>query len=59
MDRYLSYAPANPESDSWAIAGACTMISLKIRRAKRECLNYRHLQAHFGGISENNIRVSG
>ncbi len=58
MDRYLSYVPARAESDYWATAGACTMISLKIRRARRECLNYKHLQAHFNGISERNIRVS-
>lgn len=58
MDRYLGYVPAKNESDYWAAAGACIMISLKIRRAQRECLNYRHLQAHFSGISERNIRVS-
>ena len=58
MDRYLSYVPAKSEAEYYATAAACTMISLKIRRARRECLNYKHLQAHFSGISETNIRVS-
>ena len=58
MDRYLSYVPVKSEEECWAVAGACTIISLKIRRAERECLNYRHLQAHFSGISERDIRVS-
>lgn len=56
MDRYLSYMPAKSESEYWATAGASTMISMKIRRARRECLNYKHLQAHFSGISERHIR---
>lgn len=58
LDRYLGYVPARSEGEYWAAAGACTMISLKIRRAQRECLNYRHLQAYFCGVSERNVRVS-
>ena len=58
MDRYLGYVPAKTEVEYWATAGACTMISLKIRRARRECLNYKHLQAYFCGIPERSIRVS-
>ena len=58
MDRYLSQVQLESESDYTATAVACTMISLKIRRARRECLNYDNLKHHFRGTSEKNIRVS-
>lgn len=54
----MGYVPAKSEGEYWAVAGACTMISLKIRRARRECFNYRYLQVHFNGTSERVIRVS-
>ncbi len=34
------------------------MISLKIRRARKECLSYDQLRDHFYGIPERHIRVS-
>jgi len=58
MDRYLSHVQLESEADYTATAVACTMISHKIRRARRECLNYDNLKHHFRGTSEKNIRVS-
>ena len=58
MDRYLSQVPMKSEADYRATAVACTLISLKIRRARKECLNYQNLKIHFRGTSEKSIRVS-
>ncbi len=58
LDRYLSYETIKTEEDFLAVAGGCSMISLKIRRARKECLNYDQLRHHFYGISERKIRVS-
>lgn len=57
LDRYHSYVPAKSEAEYRATAGACTMISLKIRRARRECLSYESLKVHFRVIREESIRV--
>ena len=58
LDRYLSYEVVKSEEDFQAIAAGCTMISMKIRRARKECISYDQLRCHFGGnISERKIRV--
>lgn len=59
LDRYLSYERIESEKVFHAIAGACAMISMKIRRARKECLNYEQLRYYFHNLSERNIRVSG
>lgn len=58
MDRYLSFERIKSEKDFYATSAACAMISLKIRRATEECLNYEHLRYHFCSVSESRIRVS-
>ena len=57
MDRYLGYRTPKIE-ELPAIVCACTMISLKLRRATKECLSYHQLRCCFHSISEQNIRVS-
>jgi len=57
LDRYLSYETVESEREFLAISGASAMISMKIRRARKECLNYDQLRYHFS-ISERSIRVS-
>lgn len=57
LDRYLSYERIESEKVFHAIAGACAMISMKIRRARKECLNYEQLRYYFHNLSERNIRT--
>ncbi|KAL5475838.1 hypothetical protein EMCRGX_G025707 [Ephydatia muelleri] len=57
LDRYLSYHTVHSEQDLRASAAACTMIAMKIRRAREECISYRHLCAHFSLVSEDVIKV--
>ena len=56
LDRYLGYRKPKV-GELPAIIGACTMISMKLRRSTRECLSYQQLRYHFSNISEQNIRV--
>lgn len=58
LDRYLLYKTAPPK-DFDGVAGACAMISMKIRRARKECrsLSYERLSYYFK-VSERDIRVS-
>ena len=58
IDRYLSFESIKSEKDFYATSAACAMISLKIRRAREECLSYDHLRYHFGSVSESRIQVS-
>ena len=58
MDRFLSYESVKSEKDFYATSAASAMISLKIRRAREECLSYEHLRYHFGSVPETRIRVS-
>ena len=57
MDRFLSYENVKSENDLYATSAACAMISLKILRAREECLNYDYLRHHFNRVSEPRIRV--
>ena len=57
LDRYLSYETVKAERDFLAVSGACAMISMKIRGARKECLNYDQLRYYFTS-SERSIRVS-
>ena len=56
LDRYLLYETA--PKDFEGVAGACAMISMKIRRARKECPSYEQLRYYFR-VSERQIRVSG
>lgn len=58
LDRYLLYK-TSPQKDFDGVAGACAMISMKIRRARKECrsLSYERLSYYFK-VSERDIRVS-
>lgn len=58
MDRYLSYENVKSERDLCATSAACAMISVKILRAREECLSYDDVQYHFDNVSESRIRVS-
>ena len=58
LDRYLSYHTVHSEQDLKASAAACTMIAMKIRRAREECLSYCRLCGHFSLVSEDFIKVS-
>ena len=58
LDRYLSYESMESEKEFYATSAACAMISLKIRRAREECLSYEHLRYHFFSVSESRIKVS-
>ena len=57
LDRYLGYRKPKIE-ELPVIVCACTMISMKLRRATKECLSYQQLHCYFSGVSEENIRVS-
>ena len=58
FDRYLSRQALVSETELQALTAACAMVSLKIRRARRECLSYYQLLYHFHGVSEKSIMVS-
>ena len=58
MDRFLSYENVKSEQDLCATSAGCAMISLKILRAREECLSYDYLRYHFEHVSESRIRVS-
>lgn len=58
FDRYLSRRALVSEKELQALTAACAMVSLKIRRARRECLSYYQLLNHFHGVSEKSIMVS-
>lgn len=57
MDRFLSYETLKSEKDLYATSAACAMISLKILRAREECLSYDYLRYHFHRVPESRIRV--
>lgn len=57
LDRYLSYHTVRSEQDLRATAAACTMIAMKIRRSREECLSYRHFCRHFSLASEDIIKI--
>lgn len=57
LDRYLSYRTVHSERDLRVTAAACTMIAMKIRRAREECLTYHHLCRHFSLVSDDIIKV--
>jgi hypothetical protein len=57
MDRFLSYENVKSEKDLYATSAACAMISLKILRAREECLNYDYLRYHFNRVPEPRIRA--
>jgi hypothetical protein len=56
MDRFLSYENVKSERDLCATSAACAMISLKILRAREECLSYDYLRSHFDRVPESKIR---
>lgn len=57
MDRFLSYETLKSEKDLYATSAACAMISLKILRAREECLSYDYLRYHFHRVPESRIRA--
>lgn len=57
MDRFLGYKPPSDDEQFRTVACACTMISMKIRRARKECLSNDMLRKHFYGISEKKVKV--
>ena len=58
IDRYLGYNPPSTEGEFKIVACACSMISMKLRRARKECLNYDMIRPHFWDLSELEVEVS-
>ena len=58
MDRFLSYENVKSHRDLCATSAACAMISLKLLRAREECMNYDYLRSYFDRVPELRIRVS-
>ena len=58
MERYCSEVPIDSPSTYLKVAAACSIISMKIRNAGKDCMTYDGLEHHFPNTSALGVKVS-